>query len=601
MNWYALLSGGHVVRHASSWLVFVLSTGSLFVVLQKLKSRCMSSPNMPDPWSWIANMLGAGEPEQPSAPKSENVVPPKPIEKKIVTKQSKSAGNSDWNALATNLGLEPSNDSPPASVPPVVQRPALPVQPISQRDRDNQPRRIDRRDEQEQTRSSGYNRPRTTQDRPDESRRDDGPSTSSGSVSRDTTESGARRDERDDRDGGNNRRGRSQRGRGRRGGSRENLGDVRRDQQRPPVSSRDTFDQGTFSSADDEQQDRDRFVRDESHTDEQNIDQNRGQRHDRDDGSRRTSGTGYRNDTRGYDEKSREGGQITPPLRDDIHARSDRTEYSREGDRDNRELSSQQIESQPRVSEDRDENGQPRRRRRRGRRGGRRRQPRDAHDTRDARDARDGQDVRDSRDSSERPEMPGGNDQESHTPARRDDERDSTRVQGNDELPPSGYLSETGRPPSVSRENGSKRMPPRGRRRSGSASQGTRRDTTDSDANRRVRRRVDDDKRRSSSESLARSRRDEFSPVGGYDEDDEGLEFLGVEEDVAERNRSTNSRRQDSEMDDLLNETGLGAVHDVPSWIEAIGIVIAGNLDARSKSPRGDDPDRGRPPRRGSR
>ena len=598
MNWYALLSGGHVVRHASSWLVFVLSTGSLFVVLQKLKSRCMSSPNMPDPWSWIANMLGAGEPEQPSAPKSENVVPPKPIEKKIVTKQSKSVGNSDWNALATNLGLEPSNDSPPASVPPVVQRPALPVQPISQRDRDNQPRRIDRRDEQEQTRSSGYNRPRTTQDRPDESRRDDGPSTSSGNVSRDTTESGARRDERDDRDGGNNRRGRSQRGRGRRGGSRENLGDLRRDQQRPPVSSRDTFDQGTFSSADDEQQDRDRFVRDESHTDEQSIDQNRGQRHDRDDGSRRTSGTGYRNDTRGYDEKSREGGQITPPLRDDIHARSDRTEYSREGDRDNRELSSQQIESQPRVSEDRDENGQPRRRRRRGRRGGRRRQPRDAHD---ARDTRDGQDVRDSRDSSERPEMPGGNDQESHTPARRDDERDSTRVQGNDELPPSGYLSETGRPPSVSRENGSKRTPPRGRRRSGSASQGTRRDTSDSDANRRVRRRVDDDKRRSSSESLARSRRDEFSPVGGYDEDDEGLEFLGVEEDVAERNRSTNARRQDSEMDDLLNETGLGAVHDVPSWIEAIGIVIAGNLDARSKSPRGDDPDRGRPPRRGSR
>ncbi|TSA04913.1 MAG: hypothetical protein D4R77_08895 [Planctomycetaceae bacterium] len=541
---------------------------------------------MPDPWSWIANMLGAGEPEQPSAPKSENVVPPKPIEKKIVTKQSKSVGNSDWNALATNLGLEPSNDSPPASVPPFVQRPTLPVQPISQRDRDNQPRRIDRRDEQEQTRSSGYNRPRTTQDRPDESRRDDGPSTSSGNVSRDTTESGARRD---DRDGGNNRRGRSQRGRGRRGGSRESLGDVRRDQQRPPVSSRDTFDQGTFSSADDEQQDRDRFVRDESHTDEQNIDQNRGQRHDRDDGSRRTSGTGYRNDTRGYDEKSREGGQITPPLRDDIHARSDRTEYSREGDRDNRELSSQQIESQPRVSEDRDENGQPRRRRRRGRRGGRRRQP------------RDGQDVRDSRDSSERPEMPGGNDQESHTPARRDDERDSTRVQGNDELPPSGYLSETGRPPSVSRENVSKRMPPRGRRRSGSASQGTRRDTSDSDANRRVRRRVDDDKRRSSSESLARSRRDEFSPVGGYDEDDEGLEFLGVEEDVAERNRSTNARRQDSEMDDLLNETGLGAVHDVPSWIEAIGIVIAGNLDARSKSPRGDDPDRGRPPRRGSR
>jgi hypothetical protein len=27
-------------------------------------------------------------------------------------------------------------------------------------------------------------------------------------------------------------------------------------------------------------------------------------------------------------------------------------------------------------------------------------------------------------------------------------------------------------------------------------------------------------------------------------------------------------------------------VLDVPSWVEAIGIVIAGNLDARSRSPR---------------
>jgi hypothetical protein len=30
-------------------------------------------------------------------------------------------------------------------------------------------------------------------------------------------------------------------------------------------------------------------------------------------------------------------------------------------------------------------------------------------------------------------------------------------------------------------------------------------------------------------------------------------------------------------------------VLDVPSWVEAIGIVIAGNLDARSKSGRGGD------------
>jgi hypothetical protein len=41
-------------------------------------------------------------------------------------------------------------------------------------------------------------------------------------------------------------------------------------------------------------------------------------------------------------------------------------------------------------------------------------------------------------------------------------------------------------------------------------------------------------------------------------------------------------------------------VLDVPSWVEAIGIVIAGNLDARSRSPRGGgDGDRGRGESRG--
>jgi hypothetical protein len=33
-------------------------------------------------------------------------------------------------------------------------------------------------------------------------------------------------------------------------------------------------------------------------------------------------------------------------------------------------------------------------------------------------------------------------------------------------------------------------------------------------------------------------------------------------------------------------------VLDVPSWVEAIGIVIAGNLDARSRSHRGGDESR---------
>jgi hypothetical protein len=71
----------------------------------------------------------------------------------------------------------------------------------------------------------------------------------------------------------------------------------------------------------------------------------------------------------------------------------------------------------------------------------------------------------------------------------------------------------------------------------------------------------------------------------GYDEDDEGLEFLGVEE----AGHDTGRRARAPEDDEILAESGLSTVLDVPSWVEAIGIVIAGNLDARSKSGRGGD------------
>ena len=67
--------------------------------------------------------------------------------------------------------------------------------------------------------------------------------------------------------------------------------------------------------------------------------------------------------------------------------------------------------------------------------------------------------------------------------------------------------------------------------------------------------------------------------AGGYDEDDEGLEFLGIEEAGREGGR----RELRPEDDDVLAESGLNTVRDVPSWVEAIGIVIAGNLDARSR------------------
>ncbi len=86
-----------------------------------------------------------------------------------------------------------------------------------------------------------------------------------------------------------------------------------------------------------------------------------------------------------------------------------------------------------------------------------------------------------------------------------------------------------------------------------------------------------------SSSTLSRGRRGDFATVsGGYDEDDEGLEFLGVEDAT----RRTERREPSPEDEEILAESGLSTVLDVPSWVEAIGIVIAGNLDARSRSPR---------------
>jgi hypothetical protein len=83
--------------------------------------------------------------------------------------------------------------------------------------------------------------------------------------------------------------------------------------------------------------------------------------------------------------------------------------------------------------------------------------------------------------------------------------------------------------------------------------------------------------------------------AGGREEDDEGLEFLGVE-DVGHEGHGRDDRHP-ADDDDSIIESGLNEVLDVPSWVEAIGIVIAGNLDARSRSPRGGDSGRGGEPR----
>jgi len=202
-----------------------------------------------------------------------------------------------------------------------------------------------------------------------------------------------------------------------------------------------------------------------------------------------------------------------------------------------------------------DEEGRPRRRRRRrGRRGGRRRGAGE----------------------------PGGEAEARREPGDAHD----------DEPLPAGY----GRPQQVRQPEGREAAGRGGqgerrgrRRRRGGGDEAGRRQSTEAggeSSSRRGRRgrRVSDRDGTSSSSSLARRSRDDFAPVSrGYNEDDEGLEFLGVEDAAHEQPR----REQRHTEDDVIAESGLDAVRDVPSWVEAIGIVIAGNLDARSR-PRAD-------------
>ncbi len=75
-------------------------------------------------------------------------------------------------------------------------------------------------------------------------------------------------------------------------------------------------------------------------------------------------------------------------------------------------------------------------------------------------------------------------------------------------------------------------------------------------------------------------RRETFSRVGSQREDDEeGLEFLGTEDDMPPVDR------RDAADEEVLSESGLDSVRDVPSWVEAIGIVIASNMDSRKQPP----------------
>ena len=150
-----------------------------------------------------------------------------------------------------------------------------------------------------------------------------------------------------------------------------------------------------------------------------------------------------------------------------------------------------------------------------------------------------------------------------------------------------------------SRRRGRRRRSGEGERANGGEGSATSESSRRSSRTRRERRPAAEPRGESRAESrgesrgdagFARRRRSDFAPVGsGHDDDDEGLEFLGLDES------GTGTTRRDVRpvTDDILVESGLASVQDVPSWVEAIGIVIAGNLDARSRSTRGDDGRRG--------
>jgi len=266
-----------------------------------------------------------------------------------------------------------------------------------------------------------------------------------------------------------------------------------------------------------------------------------------------------------------EPGRRRPPADDDFEA------LDADSERDQRLQGFDDIEDEAdgdrRIDgehESQDDESRPRKRRRRGRRGGRSR-------------------VRGRGD-----EAPAGDSDRQAGPEDGDDEplpasygsRSGSRAEpaarGEDDRSPpaAGETAEGSNEEASSRTRGRRRRRRGDRPRSGAeeprkAATPERRESSRSRSGDSRRGRTGDAR----SSSRSRGRRDDFAPVSGrYDEDDEGLEFLGVEEAV----RDAAPRARPAEDDDVLTESGLNSVLDVPSWVEAIGIVIAGNLAGRS-------------------
>jgi hypothetical protein len=549
-----------------------------------------------DPWANLAESLGAKPAATPAAERVSRPAasaPPTPARPPQKPREDRPAAavRSDWGGLASSLGVEPTAESAPPQTsrpqPPVPQPPASPAPRATD---EPQPRRSER--EQDEF-SFGFGRrrppaePVQQQSRPPagSSRRDGGDRDGGEEASRqrpivdrpeadsrDRTEPGAApRADREDEQG----EGRGRRRRGRRGGrGRGRREDGREEGRDRPLPGR----------ADDEPSTSRRPIAARDH-----------------------DGFGEPRDER-LEEPAARAGQ---PLADG-------------GDDDDRNR------QEPAGESDRDADGAPRRRRRRGRRGGRRRGRGDRDGdvgTRPQADRESGEPALDASDSSPRfadhdsddEPLPAGYGMRPPARPGADSGRpDASRHDGGE---PSGTARSDDR---ESGESGGRRRRRRRRgegrsrdargttapaegSREGSPSRRSSEGRSSEEGGRRGRRgrRTTGDERRSAS-TFDRGRRDEFAPVaGGREEDDEGLEFLGIE-DAGHDGRGRDERHP-ADDDDSIIESGLNEVLDVPSWVEAIGIVIAGNLDARSRSPRGGDgggrggePRSDSPPRGGS-
>lgn len=508
----------------------------------------MSPTDPHDPWASLAESLGALPANDAPRPPVARPQPPAPKPRQESLQPKPTATTGDWDSLASELGV-PGGAAPPPPRPaarpaePAPRVPSTPEQEFgTERRRDDggsraerPPRRFD-----EDRRPQRDDRPPQRDDRPPQRddralERDDrvlqrDAAGSAGDEPRGEVKSstGESRDRDEDGAGGRRRR------RGRRGGR----GRGRRDDDRP------VFSEGEAGAA------RPRAAESSELPP---------RRDDRDDRGPRREPVRQRDD----EPRGRRDAQLAA-------GDESRTDDRRIDDRDDEAVGDERREAatSDRGDTDRGDNGdsesRPRRRRRRGRRTGRSRSS-DAAAPRGDAAATD----RPPRDVAPRGDAPRGEDTEEPLPT----------AYG---MRPAGRAER----PAESRE-GDEAGGRRRRRRGGEGRSRSDREPTGSRESTSSRPRSRGQKRPSSetrSSSFSRGRRDDFAPVAGrHEEDDEGLEFLGVEE----AGQETSRRSRDPEDDDILVESGLTTVLDVPSWVEAIGIVIAGNLDARNKQGRG--------------